>query len=121
MLSSRLEGGANALGEAAVFGVPILASRVPGNVGLLGARHPGLFAFGDARALRRLLLRAESDAGFYARLASASRRIAPLFRPEREIAAWRALLHELRSGWSLPALQGAQVRRPDQTSRRWGS
>ena len=95
MLSSRLEGGANAIGEAATLGVPILASRVPGNVGLLGARHPGLFAFGDARALRRLLLRAESDAIFCARLASASRRIAPRFRPARETAAWRALLHEL--------------------------
>ena len=112
MLASRLEGGANALGEAAVLGVPILASRVPGNVGLLGARHPGLFAFGDTRALRRLLLRAESDASFRARLARASRRIAPLFRPARETAAWRALLREL---------QGAQVRKPDQTSRRWGS
>jgi glycosyltransferase involved in cell wall biosynthesis len=112
VLSSRLEGGANALGEAAALGVPILASRVPGNVGLLGARHPGLFAFGDARALRRLLLRAESDPIFYARLARASRRLAPRFRPAREAAAWRALLRELH---------GAQVRKPDQTSRRWGS
>jgi putative glycosyltransferase (TIGR04348 family) len=96
VLSSRLEGGANAIGEAAALGVPILASRVDGNVGLLGARHPGLFRPGDARALRRLLLRAEDDPEFYGRLAGASRRIAPLFRPARELAAWRSLLGELR-------------------------
>jgi putative glycosyltransferase (TIGR04348 family) len=92
---SRLEGGANAIGEAATLGVPILASRVSGNVGLLGRAHPGLFACGDTNALRSLLLRAESDARFYARLERASARIARLFRPARELRAWRALLREL--------------------------
>ncbi len=112
MLSSRLEGGANAIGEAAALGVPILASRVAGNLGLLGGRHPGLFPYGDTRALRRLLLRAETDPAFHARLARASRRSAALFHPAREVAAWRSLLR---------GLQNAQVRNPAQTSRRWGS
>jgi glycosyltransferase involved in cell wall biosynthesis len=92
---SRLEGGANVIGEAATLGVPILASRVSGNEGLLGRAHPGLFACGDTNALRDLLLRAERDARFYARLERASARIAPLFRPTRELRAWRALLREL--------------------------
>jgi hypothetical protein len=35
-ISSLAEGGANVIGEAAVVGIPVLASRIPGNVGLLG-------------------------------------------------------------------------------------
>jgi putative glycosyltransferase (TIGR04348 family) len=98
VLSSRLEGGANAVGEAARLGVPILASRIEGTLGLLGPRHPGLFPVGDSAALRRLLERVESDAGFRERLARASRRAAPRFEPARERAAWRALLRELDVG-----------------------
>ncbi len=95
VLSSRSEGGANVIGEAAVAGLPILASRIEGSVGLLGPRYPGYFPVGDTRALRALLLRAESDAAFYAQLQTAVRKIAPLFRPARERAAWRSLLREL--------------------------
>ena len=95
VLSSRMEGGANVISEALVDGVPVLASRISGSVGLLGKDYPGYFAFGDTAALRRLLLQAESDAGFYARLQSRCSRRAPLFRPAREQAAWKKLLAEL--------------------------
>jgi len=37
VISSLSEGGANVISEATVAGVPILASRMDGNVGLLGA------------------------------------------------------------------------------------
>ena len=94
VLSSRSEGGANAIGEAATLGLPIIASRIDGNVGLLGRDHPGLYPVGDTHALRRLLLQAESDATFYRDLLKASRRIAPLFTPARETRAWRNLLAE---------------------------
>jgi glycosyltransferase involved in cell wall biosynthesis len=117
VLASRNEGGANVIGEAAVHGVPILASRIEGNVGLLGARHPGLFDVGDTRGLRDLLLRAEREPAFLERLRRASKEIAPLFAPARERAAWRALLREL-SGQASPS---AQVRKPAKTSRRKGS
>lgn len=96
VLSSLQEGGANAIGEAASLGVPILASRIDGTLGLLGTRHPGYFAPRDTAALGALLLRAERDADFRARLARASRRAAQQFRPERERDAWRRLLAELR-------------------------
>jgi glycosyltransferase involved in cell wall biosynthesis len=33
--SSKMEGGANVVSEAIVAGVPVLASRIPGNVGIL--------------------------------------------------------------------------------------
>ena len=95
VLSSLSEGGANVISEAVVSGVPILASRMDGNVGLLGADYPGYFPVGDTKALARLLQRIESDPRFVARLHRAIARRAPLFRPEREVAAWRRLLAEL--------------------------
>ncbi len=95
VLSSRLEGGANVIGEAAVCGVPVLASRIPGSIGLLGADYPGYFAPGDTRALAALLRRAEVDRTFYARLVRRISRLAPRFRPREERRAWQRLLAEL--------------------------
>ncbi len=95
VLSSRLEGGANVISEAIVDRVPVLASRIPGNVGLLGPRYPGYFPTGDTRALARLLHLAEIHPRFYARLQRWCRRRARLFHPGRERAAWKKLLGEL--------------------------
>jgi putative glycosyltransferase (TIGR04348 family) len=95
VISSRSEGGANVISEAAVAGVPILASRIDGNVGLLGADYPGYFPVGGTRALARLLQRVEREPRFVAQLGKALRRRAALFRPAREIAAWRRLLASL--------------------------
>ena len=95
VISSRSEGGANVISEAAVAGVPILASRIDGNVGLLGADYPGYFAVGNSRALARLLQRIEHDRHFTRELTRAVQRRARLFRPAREIAAWRRLLATL--------------------------
>ena len=72
VISSRMEGGANVVCEALRIGVPVLASRIPGNVGLLGERYAGYFPVGDERALARLL---EKDQQFYKSL---KRQIAPL-------------------------------------------
>src|SRR5262249_11890594 len=47
VLSSLSEGGANVISEAIVAGVPILASRIDGNVGLLGEDYSGYFPVGD--------------------------------------------------------------------------
>lgn len=96
VLSSHLEGGANVISEAVVDAVPVLASRIPGSVGLLGPGYPGYFPVGDARTLARLLLRAETDHRFYGRLKSWCSRRAGLFRPSQERARWRKLLEELR-------------------------
>ena len=97
VISSLSEGGANVISEAAVAGVPVLASRIDGNVGLLGADYPGYFPVGDTEALARLLQRLEHQPRFVARLIHALARRAPLFRPAREIAEWRRLLAGLRA------------------------
>jgi putative glycosyltransferase (TIGR04348 family) len=95
VISSLSEGGANAISEAAVVGVPILASRMDGNVGLLGSAYPGYFPVGDTRSLATLMQRLEGDPRFARGLAQAVRARASLFTPRREIAAWRRLLREL--------------------------
>ena len=96
VISSLSEGGANIVSEAVVAGVPILASRIDGNLGLLGADYPGYFPVGDTQALARLLQRVENEPRFVGRLRTALARRTPRFRPTREIAAWRHLLAGLR-------------------------
>ncbi len=96
VLSSRSEGGSLALAEALVQGVPVLASRIEANVAMLGARHPGLYPFGDTRALARLLRRCEREPRFLEQLARASRKRGAALTPARERAAWRRLLRSLK-------------------------
>lgn len=96
VLSSRMEGGANAISEALRAGVPVLASRVPGNVGMLGKSYPGYFALGDSVQLAGLMSRFERDAHYRRALKRYCERLAPLFVPNRERAAWKTLLAELK-------------------------
>jgi putative glycosyltransferase (TIGR04348 family) len=95
VLSSRMEGGANVVTEAVVAGVPVIASDIHGNVGLLGRSYPGLYPVADTAALRAMLLRAENEPAFLASLARHADRLAPRFAPERERRAWRRLLARL--------------------------
>lgn len=92
VLSSRHEGGASALSEAVASGVPVLATRIPTAVFLLGGRYPGLFAPGATRALTRLLARAEQDAAFLTRLRRAVRARRPRVSETAEAhALWHLL------------------------------
>jgi glycosyltransferase involved in cell wall biosynthesis len=95
VLSSRMEGGANALGEAIVAGTPVLASRIPGSVGILGEEYPGYFEVGDTRGLACLMTRAETDEAFMVQLTKRCNRLVTLFDPAKEEAAWVKLLGEL--------------------------
>jgi len=87
VVSSRMEGGANVIAEAARIGTPVLASRVPGNVGMLGREYPGYFPLGDERALARCIARARGEAGFYVQLRRALQARRKLFAPAAERAA----------------------------------
>ena len=49
VVSSGMEGGANVIAEAARIGVPVLASRISGNVGMLGRGYPGFYPLYDER------------------------------------------------------------------------
>lgn len=95
VLTSVSEGGANVISEALALGKPVLATRIPGTVGMLGEDYPGLFEVGSQRQLADLLLRLERDVEFRRDLAVRSRALAGLVAPERERAAWASLLAEL--------------------------
>jgi len=95
VLSSRMEGGANVLSEAIAASVPILASRIDGNIGILGAGYPGYFDVGDTTQLARLLIRAESSSKYLAELRRWSKSLAVLAEPAREEQAWSDLISEL--------------------------
>jgi putative glycosyltransferase (TIGR04348 family) len=94
--TSALEGGAHVILEAVRCGTPVLASRVDGNVGMLGADYAGYFPHGDAGALSALLAACEDPAGgLLERLRRQCGLRAPLFAPEAERAALLRLLQEL--------------------------
>ncbi len=92
---SRMEGGAHVVIEAVVSGTPVLASRIDGNVGLLGVDYPGYFEVGDDEALARLLARARDDASWLAELRAYCDALAPLFAPARERATLRAIVQQV--------------------------
>jgi putative glycosyltransferase (TIGR04348 family) len=95
VLSSLSEGGANVISEAVAAGVPVLATRIDGSVGLLGRDYPGYFPVGDTEALARLLHRIETDTAFLRRLRRAIAWRAHLFRPALEKATWKKLIDEI--------------------------
>jgi putative glycosyltransferase (TIGR04348 family) len=97
VVSSLLEGGANVVCEAIAQGVPILASKVDGNVGLLGGSYPGYFPVRDTAALAKLLMRAATKPDFLARLRRHVRRLRRLVTPRRERQAWLKLVRNVCS------------------------
>ena len=91
VISSRLEGGANVVSEAINAGVPVIASRIPGNAGLLGSDYPGYYPVENQKALARLIVLAETDAGFLARLEAACIARRPLITRDAEKAVLQRL------------------------------
>ena len=93
VISSRMEGGANVVCEALRIGVPVLASRIPGNLGLLGTGYAGYFPVEDERALARRVTRAATDRAYYRKL---KRQITPLRKTVAPGTESRALLAVMR-------------------------
>ena len=103
--TSAMEGGAHVIMEAVRSGTPVLASRVPGNIGMLGADYLGYFAHGNAAELATCLERCRDDQQrsvmntqptFLERLRAQCEQRAPLFTAEAERAALLELLRDLR-------------------------
>lgn len=100
---SRMEGGANAVIEAVRSRVPVLASRIDGNVGLLGRDYAGYFTVGDAFALAALMQRFVDDPAFAGQLAAQCAAREPLFTPAAERAALAGLLRDMLAWRNHPA------------------
>jgi len=98
VISSVMEGGANVICEALAAGVPVLASHMSGNIGMLGEDYPGYFPVGDERQLAKLMSRAETDPDFYADLLNHARLRRGLMRPEQEASRLRQAVAEFEQG-----------------------
>jgi len=92
---SIMEGGANVIVEAVTAGTSVVASRVSGNLGMLGRDYPGLFPAGDAAALAKLLERCWADRAYLRALGNACKRRKSLFQPAAEARAVRNLAARL--------------------------
>ena len=90
VVSSVMEGGANVICEAARIGTPVLASRVPGNVGMLGRGYPGYYRLFDERALGRLIVKCREPEFFLPagdQIQGKRQDFSPL-RPKRRRSRW---------------------------------
>jgi putative glycosyltransferase (TIGR04348 family) len=92
VISSRMEGGAHVVSEAIALGIPVSASGIPGNQGLLGDDYLGYYPAGDELALANLLSRCETKSDFYSALKNQIDRRKYLINPERELQAIQQML-----------------------------
>ena len=99
-----MEGGAHVVLEAVCSGTPVLASRIPGNVGMLGADYEGYFPHGEAAELAALMLRCRAGQPgrrdgpsdpLLGRLGAQCALRAPLFAPASERTALLHLIDQL--------------------------
>ena len=81
---SMMEGGAHAILEAVQSGTPVLASRISGNIGMLGDDYAAYFLPGNDVQLAALVRRCASEPDFLTLLQSQCNERARLFSPEEE-------------------------------------
>lgn len=96
VISSLMEGGAHVVTEAIAIGVPVIASDIPGNRGLLGDDYPGYFQAGDEKALAMILQKTETDASFYQLLEKHIHKRRKYVQPEFELKSIKAVLDRLK-------------------------
>jgi putative glycosyltransferase (TIGR04348 family) len=92
---SIMEGGANVIVEALTSGTPVIASKMSGNVGMLGQNYEGYFPVGDEIALIALLKRCADDPNFMSRLGNACQARAKLFLPDTERDSLRNIANQI--------------------------
>lgn len=100
--TSRMEGGAHVVMEAVRCGTPVLASRIDGNVGMLGSDYAGYFDWDNAHQLVDLLRRCHQEPAFLAQLQAQCAARAPLFAPQAERLAVQQLVTELTAAQPHP-------------------
>lgn len=95
VISSRIEGGAHVVSEAIALGIPVIASDIAGNKGLLGDDYLGYYPVSNEAALASLLYRAETIPDFYAALKKQIDIRKNLISPERELQSIGHLMSQL--------------------------
>ena len=92
VITSLMEGGAHVVTEAIAIGVPVIASNISGNRGLLGNDYPGYYPVSDEKTLAALILQAETNPAFYKSLEKSVRQRRKLVQPEFEKRSIKKLL-----------------------------
>ena len=92
--TSLLEGGANSVAEAIVLGVPVIASDIDGNRGLLGEDYAGLYPLENDVALSELIQKVIDDEDFQRSLKTQLEERSALFTAENELASWVNILND---------------------------
>ena len=87
-----MEGGASVIAEAVACGVPVLCSRIPGNIGMLGLNYRGYFEPRDLGGLAEKLRFSEASPSMHEDLGRDIRALQPRFFPQQERASWHQLL-----------------------------
>lgn len=95
VISSRMEGGAHVVSEAIALGIPVIASDIPGNWGLLGDDYLGYYPVGNEAALAGLLYRCETMPDFYSALKKQIDIRRDLISPQREMQSIQELMIQL--------------------------
>lgn len=93
--TSDIEGGANAIAESAAAALPVLASNIDANIGILGSSYPGYFEKGDAQSLADTLLELHKNRE---KLMNLQRQIHPIgkeFLPEKEKQSWVEIINSI--------------------------
>ena len=95
---SLMEGGALVIAEAFGQGLPVLASRIAGHLGILGDDYPAYFSQGDTLDLsRRLLAFAEDDRVAASWHDALAQRAPQLCNPMREAQDLAGIVHDILS------------------------
>jgi len=102
VISSIMEGGANVVSEALAAAVPVIASDISGNIGMLGADYAGYYPCGNECALADLLHRAETSPEFLDLLKTQCARRKHLVEAEQELAGLKQLIAAASSISSSP-------------------
>jgi putative glycosyltransferase (TIGR04348 family) len=95
VISSLMEGGAHVVTEAIAIGVPVIASDIPGNRGLLGDDYPGYYPVGNAKALALMLQKAEFEPLFYKSLEAHIKKRVRYAQPSAEKRSIKLLMESL--------------------------
>ena len=95
---SLMEGGALVIAEAFGQGLPVLASRIAGHLGILGDDYPAYFSQGDTLDLsRQLMAFAEDDKVAASWHDAMAQRALQLCNPEREAQDLASIVHDILS------------------------
>jgi glycosyltransferase involved in cell wall biosynthesis len=95
--TSHSEGSSNAICEAIALRTPVIASAIPGNIGVLGSEYPGLFRPDDAESLAAILDKFSDSGEFRNELKQHCDRLKTVFSVEQEKKAWSALIKQISS------------------------